>query len=612
MMMTRNLSTRLIFALSWAILGSTTLIGWGEQISQPVAQSTGEAHGKSYVYLMPGVQLFPHLESTTLVSTSVTTLPSRANSMPLDEAQNRFEVTRIEETNRGTGAKGVFVEAAPGHLDALDVSVRDLIGFAYGIRQSQISGGPTWTDSETLDISGIMTREASQQLAQVTPDEQIGRYQRMLRDLLMDKFQLRLTSTSVRVPVFRLVVSSSRPQPHDVHALDARQLGPNEKQVLGPNQSPNRFPIFDMQALAERLSGDKEIGCEVLDETGLTGNYEIQVDRDTFTSLHGASLLAAIRDQLGLDLVPAEGETKAIVIESISKPLTGETKLFKQSIPAFQLAAFRQTSSPIKADVATSSKNGEDYVPTMSFDVSSIHESNDNPPFSMSIVNPPHSSLFIASHQTAKDLIQLAYNITYDFGLKGGPEWVSSFSDRFMIQAKSSEVADKNLENLSDNNARLEKRHMLQTLLADRFKLQTHWDTIPGRAYDLVVVKRGLIQETSNTGPSADKGVGNPIRNVRDGHHGTKLIAQGSSVSELIFLLGYQLGSKVSDKTGLSGLYDFTLDFHGINPGDNNDDPNTAAPLTLAIQDQLGLKLIPIRGSAPVLVIDHIEKPSAN
>ncbi len=64
------------------------------------------------------------------------------------------------------------------------------------------------------------------------------------------------------------------------------------------------------------------------------------------------------------------------------------------------------------------------------------------------------------------------------------------------------------------------------------------------------------------------------------------------------------------DKTGLTGKYDFSL--HWTPDNVESTDPNAPPGLFTAIQEQLGLKLEPVKAPVDVLVIDHVEKPSAN
>jgi uncharacterized protein (TIGR03435 family) len=84
------------------------------------------------------------------------------------------------------------------------------------------------------------------------------------------------------------------------------------------------------------------------------------------------------------------------------------------------------------------------------------------------------------------------------------------------------------------------------------------------------------------------------------------------------------LDKPVVDQTGLKGRYDFTLNwtpdstqfaqFHstGVSVPQTSDDPNAPPALNTAIQEQLGLRLEPVKAPADVIVIDKVEKPSAN
>ena len=94
----------------------------------------------------------------------------------------------------------------------------------------------------------------------------------------------------------------------------------------------------------------------------------------------------------------------------------------------------------------------------------------------------------------------------------------------------------------------------------------------------------------------------------RTGFH---YIAHGTSTTEVASMLAMQFGHPVSDKTGLTGKYDFDLTYYQTKTSDRKDEEtNPWQPLETAIQDQLGLKLASSHGPVQVLVIDHVEKPS--
>jgi uncharacterized protein (TIGR03435 family) len=105
-----------------------------------------------------------------------------------------------------------------------------------------------------------------------------------------------------------------------------------------------------------------------------------------------------------------------------------------------------------------------------------------------------------------------------------------------------------------------------------------------------------------------------------------RLIGAGQPISQLVDALARQLGRPVTDKTGLAGTYDFTLEFdpegslggRGMMPppppGGGGDGPSAnppeteAASLFTALQEQLGLRLEQKKGPLDLLVVDHSEK----
>ncbi len=100
--------------------------------------------------------------------------------------------------------------------------------------------------------------------------------------------------------------------------------------------------------------------------------------------------------------------------------------------------------------------------------------------------------------------------------------------------------------------------------------------------------------------------------------------AQGATLSTLVMLLSQSLGRPVIDKTGLTGNYDFDLEFtpdetqRGMGPGGGDKgeilppgDPSGPSVFT-ALQEQLGLKLESQKGPVDILVIESVDKPSGN
>jgi uncharacterized protein (TIGR03435 family) len=209
---------------------------------------------------------------------------------------------------------------------------------------------------------------------------------------------------------------------------------------------------------------------------------------------------------------------------------------------------------------------------------------------------------------TVKFLMQQAYGVR-DFQIAGGPGWIAS--ERYDIVAKP--------ETASNGD---ETKKMMQSLLADRFKLQFHRETKDLPTYALVVAKGGpklKASEVQEDNDSSDK----PRRGGQMRRGRGMIDAQGIPMDGLANQLSQVLASSVIDKTELRGNYDIKLEwtpdegeggaFRGpeMHPDGRSDTP-TGASLTTALQEQLGLKLQSTKGPVEILTIDRVEKPSEN
>ena len=263
-----------------------------------------------------------------------------------------------------------------------------------------------------------------------------------------------------------------------------------------------------------------------------------------------------------------------------------------------------------------SSQQASAYVPKLAFDVASVHEAKVAAQYTMSGNLDPHRSLLRLENIDLLNLLGMAYDLD-PYQIEGLPK--RTFAGLFTIQAKSDLRADEVLEHLSDREATLEKEHMLQLLLSERFHLQVHWEQRQGQTYVLEVSRPGRLQEhISGSQPSVEDLAlweGKPIPRIYQQNHGNgfELIGHGASVTDIADALAGQLGRPVIDKTGLLGSYDFTLAYRGISANDPRaDGDDSILPLEKAIHEFMGLKLAPARGSVKVLVIDHIESPDKN
>ena len=217
--------------------------------------------------------------------------------------------------------------------------------------------------------------------------------------------------------------------------------------------------------------------------------------------------------------------------------------------------AFAQAQPVIEAARVKANHSGLNWV------------DSDNNPTRVRMVNMP-----------LRAVLRVAYDV-FMFKIVGGPDW----------------MLDENwdLEMKTDIEATREQRlALLQTLLADRFKLKVHWDTRDMQKYRLVVTKAGKLREPD---PNLKPGVWYRPGSF-DGH--------AVSMTDVCFYLKNDRQIEVDDATGLTGKYDLKFEW----AADPSAADATGPSLFTAIQ-QFGLKLESIKGPVKVLVVDHAERP---
>lgn len=146
---------------------------------------------------------------------------------------------------------------------------------------------------------------------------------------------------------------------------------------------------------------------------------------------------------------------------------------------------------------------------------------------------------------------------------------------------------------------------MIRQLLVDRFGMRAHRDTREVSGYALTVTKGR---------PKIAKSQGDPNGSPRQNSHmnaGQRDIKfTNNTMNEFAQALQFYMSEPVSDRTAMAGRWDFELRW----TADETRAPveNAAPGVFTAVQEQLGLKLEPVKAPMDVLVIDSIDKPTAN
>jgi uncharacterized protein (TIGR03435 family) len=239
-----------------------------------------------------------------------------------------------------------------------------------------------------------------------------------------------------------------------------------------------------------------------------------------------------------------------------------------------------------------------------------------------------HPDSFMAKNQTLQELLKLAYGVQAS-QISGGPDWLATAT--FNVEARLDDATVTELKKLSPEQQKMERDLMFQNLLADQFKVALHRESrlLPG--YALVIAKNGPKVQPAKPGDTYPNGIKGPDGLPAGPHKFTfgpeGVIVQALPMSFISNNLATHLGEPVVDRTGLTGDYDFTMQFSpgGETAAKSNQQTGTKATtipvssisahnaaLVAAVEEQLGLKLDPQTLPVPVLVIDRAEKPAAN
>jgi uncharacterized protein (TIGR03435 family) len=192
---------------------------------------------------------------------------------------------------------------------------------------------------------------------------------------------------------------------------------------------------------------------------------------------------------------------------------------------------------------------------------------------------------------SVSNLVEYAYNLKM-YQVVGGPDWATS--DRYDIVAKAEGDAALTRDRM---------RPMMQALLADRFQAKVHRETRELPVFALVRAKNGAkLRENNDPEAKYSMAMRSPKQDVFT-------TTTKGTMQQLADQLSGNIRRPVLDKTGLTGTYDYTLEWLPDNAAAA--DSNLPSIYT-AVEEQLGLKLEATKAPIEVVVIDHVEKPSAN
>lgn len=251
-----------------------------------------------------------------------------------------------------------------------------------------------------------------------------------------------------------------------------------------------------------------------------------------------------------------------------------------QAVIAWAIGLFLGVLSPVLSHAQPAS--------APSFEVVSIHLVDPHAagdPSRSSMSSFP-TNLFTMKSTPLTFLIQFAYQIESQDYISAMPGWMES--QEYDVSAKVEGDQQLTLEQM---------RPMLQRLLKQRFHLVFHRETKMFSGFALIVAKGGPKLQVS-------QGDGKPSALMLS----NRLSAMHMDTTHFAGVLAHRVSQPVEDKTGLTGIYDYSLSYAPANTSDSG-----LPDLFTALQEQLGLKLESQKVPVEILVIDHVDKiPTEN
>jgi len=508
----------------------------------------------------------------------------------------------------------------------------------FQLDSNRIVGGPDWVRTLRWDIRAKVADSDIAEWGKLSHDssEQAKERRRATVEVMLaERFKLRTHIETAEGTVYRLVVAKGGPK----LKTSTSDVPPQMKWGMGGmgHLSVERAEIAAMVPFFAQ-----ELGHPVIDKTGITGKYDVTLDWTPTQAAAGApngdagqastpgdvsapSLFTAVQEQLGLKLEAQKGPVEHLVIDAAEKPSVDGVE-----VPDANM-------KPIALEQERSQPN---ETTTFDFDVVSVHRDKSNlkpasnVPLGPGGVSRPSGGILNATNFNLPSYIEFAYKLTdyQEAALKATlPDW--ALYDRFTIEARTE----------NQNVTKDELRLMMQSLLAERFKLTIHYEDRRVPVLALVTIKPG------STGPKLRK---HPADSSCPGFsphatdvHGTPVPDPPETVAQGFptfcgGILGvpasaqdrYSFGARnvpmsfiatsfdswghldrpVVDETALGGPYDFVLEFTPEPPPKYATIDSGGPTFQEALRKQLGLRLEAKTGSIKFLVLDHVERPSEN
>jgi uncharacterized protein (TIGR03435 family) len=478
-----------------------------------------------------------------------------------------------------------------------DATLLKLIEEAYSVKEDDVSGGPSWLDTDIFDV-----------IAKVPAGTTPATAKLMLQALLAERFGLVARNEKRPMPRYVLTVgkggSKLKPAAKAEDSGCKQQLvgvTPGQPITIGPGNVPNMKAVchnLTSRQIADNLHQmaggpiNTFLPREVFDSTGLEGKWDFELE---FTRIEmidmkgrdGITLFDAVSKQLGLNLELKDVPVPALFVETANrKPTTNAPGVSTDLAARFEVASIKPVDPNVRLE---NIRNGGEvrFVSTLKQLIG--------------------QAFFIQPNAQGDEIIGLAKSAEtqlWDITAK-----LPSTGDGAPIGGGARPQPPP----------RAVVMEMVRGMLADQFELKTHTENREVTVYAMTVSgKPKMTQATGNermsckTAPNAVKPFPDMVTMVQCTN-----ITMGEFAENLEQVTGY-FDHPIVDATGLQGGWNFLFGF-SRNQAQRPPNPNQQAgeapePIGMttyeAVERMLGVKLVKQKRSIPVVVVDHVdEKP---
>jgi len=248
-------------------------------------------------------------------------LSGRAQTPATSPNTPTFDVASIHESKATDGHHHIYNDPSESHFRTVNVSLKELLQFAYSLPKSQILGGPSWLDSTMFDIDAKSDVAIDAQLHALPASQARQQKQLMLQALLADRFRLTTHQETRPLPAYSLVLAKGGA------TFKSSEIGGT---TIDSGRS--RLHVAGSDNTLALLAGElaQTLGRPVLDNTGIAGRYDLTLkwtpDDGPPPMLNGEpdtsapNLFTAIQEQLGLKLEPTKAPVPVLVVDHAEMP----------------------------------------------------------------------------------------------------------------------------------------------------------------------------------------------------------------------------------------------------------------------------------------------------